>query len=277
MFWFRESFVSIDRYGESRGGRPPICVRIGPGERKIMLTACHHANEYLTGLLLWGALEDYCHRLEKGEFSACTAFSETTLLAVPWVNPDGASLLLGLYPMTDWEKAKSIAKEYPWIPFPEGYKATRRGVDLNLNYPASWERVKRRKAQKGIQSPAPRDFAGDVPLSEPESDCLARLTEEFDPHLALALHSQGEEIYVNYKNLMPPGSQGLAQTLSHALGYPVVRTPEEADGGGYKDWFLEKFHRPAATVELGLGENPLPLSTFPQLLEKTCRLLKEIM
>lgn len=277
MFWFRENFVHIGRFGESRGGRPLYFVRIGQGENRVMLTACHHANEFLTGLCLWGALEDYCRRLQQGELSACTAFTESTLLVVPWVNPDGAALLLGLAPMTDWERAEHIAKRYPQIPFPEGWKANLRGVDLNLNYPASWEEVKRCKAQKGIIAPAPRDYAGDVPLSEPETCALVELTRDFSPDTLVALHSQGEEIYVNYKDQFPKGSKALALKLSEALGYAVVKTPPDADGGGYKDWFMDRFARPAATVEMGLGENPLPLSQFPGLLEKTCRLIKELL
>jgi len=277
MFWFRENFVHIGTFGYSRGGRPLYFVRIGQGENRVMLTACHHANEFLTGLCLWGALEDYSRRLQMGELSACTSFAETTLLAVPWVNPDGASLLLGLAPMTDREQAENIAKNYPKIPFPEGWKANLRGVDLNLNYSASWEETKRRKAEKGICAPAPRDFAGDVPFSEPETLTLASLTQDFSPDILLALHSQGEEIYVNYKDQSPKGSKDLSRRLSEALGYAVVKTPPDADGGGYKDWFIRHFRRPAATVEMGLGENPLPLSQFPTLLQKTCRLLNEIM
>lgn len=36
---------------------------------------------------------------------------------------------------------------------------------------------------------------------------------------------------------------------------------------GYKDWFIEQWRRPGYTVELGLGENPLPFSDYPKLYE----------
>ena len=57
----------------------------------------------------------------------------------------------------------------------------------------------------------------------------------------------------------------------------MIRTPEDADAGGYKDWFIQEFDRPGFTVELGLGENPLPLSSFGSLLEKTKAMLRALL
>ena len=34
---------------------------------------------------------------------------------------------------------------------------------------------------------------------------------------------------------------------------------------GYKDWFIQNFNRPGYTVEVGLGENPLPVSDFERI------------
>ena len=30
--------------------------------------------------------------------------------------------------------------------------------------------------------------------------------------------------------------------------------------GGFKDWFIDCFHRPGFTIEAGKGKNPLPFS-----------------
>ena len=270
MHWFRERFCEIRQFGRTAGGRPLFCVQVGEGKRKSMLTACHHANEWLTGLCLWYAMEEYCRKIACGDFEASCSFAENTVLAVPWVNPDGAALLLGLGHCSEWEKCASIAAHFPLIPFPEGWKANLQGVDLNLNYPANWEGIRRRK---NVYCAAPRDYAGPYPFSEEESCALKDLTETFSPHVTAALHTQGEEIYANFGNLQPKGTKQLANALSDALGYPVIRTPAQSDAGGYKDWFMQEFDRPAATVELGLGENPLPLALLPQLMEKTKRIL----
>ena len=270
MCWFRESYVTLHHFGISEGGRPIYAVQVGVGKKKIMLTACHHANEWLTGLCLWYAIEDYCRRLALGEFRAATAFAETTICVVPWVNPDGASLLAGLAREEEVESLRPIADAYPDIPFPEGWKANFCGVDLNLNYPADWAAVRTRKNLH----PAPRDYCGIAPLSAAECRALADLTESFCPDVVCALHSQGEELYVNYGKCLPEGSRRLGARLSDALGYPVLSTPADAHGGGYKDWFIEKYNKPGITVELGLGENPLPLAALPGMMEKTRLLLK---
>ena len=41
-----------------------------------------------------------------------------------------------------------------------------------------------------------------------------------------------------------------------------------ASHGGFKDWFIESFGRPGFTTEMGLGENPLPLSDLDAIYEK---------
>ena len=277
MHWFRENFVEHQVFGESEGLRPLRAVKIGRGERRILITACHHANEFLTGLCLWSALEDYAIQQQKGVFSASCAYEETTLLAVPWVNPDGASLLMGLSPSAEEEQFRALGKKYLHIPFPEGYKANLRGVDLNLNYPARWELARLRKGEMGFTTPAPRDFPGFAPLSERETIALTALTESFSPHVAVALHSQGEELYVNHGGHCPKGARELGKALSHATGYPLCRTPEGADFAGFKDWFIHRFRRGGVTVELGLGENPLPLQSFPYLAEKTQNILQTLL
>jgi len=265
MFWFREKYVKLMVYGHSVGGRPLYAVQVGEGNRRVMVTACHHANEWLTGLCLWAAVEAYVHDIQNGDISAVSGFAETTVLAVPWVNPDGAGLLTGL----------GTAEEYAMLSSPpERWKSNLHGVDLNLNYPAGWERAVETKAASGFKGPGPGNWPGAEPLSEPETAALARLTRKLSPHTVVALHSQGEEIYANFGSLWPSGTKKIARSMENALGYPVLMTPPESDAAGYKDWFIQEFERPGFTVELGLGENPLPLAAFPGLAEKTCRLLR---
>mgnify|MGYP000817358184 FL=1 len=48
-----------------------------------------------------------------------------------------------------------------------------------------------------------------------------------------------------------------------------------ASYGGYKDWFIRAFKRPGFTIEVGLGENPLPIEDFPQVYTRTLPLMLE--
>jgi g-D-glutamyl-meso-diaminopimelate peptidase len=63
-------------------------------------------------------------------------------------------------------------------------------VDLNLQFPAGWEQAKEIKYSQGFTSPAPRDFVGSAPLSEPESIALYNFTISHNFSLILAYHTQ---------------------------------------------------------------------------------------
>ena len=56
-----------------------------------------------------------------------------------------------------------------------------------------------------------------------------------------------------------------AERFAAASGYDVAETPYAAGHAGYKDWFIQDFRRPGFTIEAGSGENPLPLSQFPDI------------
>ena len=38
--------------------------------------------------------------------------------------------------------------------------------------------------------------------------------------------------------------------------------PYESSFAGFKDWFIQDFHRPGFTIEAGSGRNPLPIAQF---------------
>lgn len=189
--------------------------------------------------------------------------------AWPLVNPDGAGPRRGAkFPNAspEYQSAAQLAASYPQLPFPSGWKANLRGVDLNLNYPANWDKAKQIKASLGFDRPAPRDYPGEKPLDQRETAALAAYTACVRPGLLLAYHTQGRVIYPGGAALDPPGSAAIAAKLSAASGYEVQNVPPESSNAGYKDWFLARFHRPGFTIEAGLGENPLELSQLPQLL-----------
>lgn len=79
-------------------------------------------------------------------------------------------------------------------------------------------------------------------------------------HHAVALHSQGEVIYWNYNGYEPAVSKQMAEIMVATSGYALDVPVRLATGGGFKDWFLKNFNRPAFTVEVGKGQNPLPIS-----------------
>ena len=127
-------------------------------------------------------------------------------------------------------------------------------MDLNLQFPASWEQAKEIKFEQGFTSPAPRDYVGSAPLY--------RFTLAHNFRLILAYHTQGRVIYWRYLDFLPPASYYIAEQFANSSGYDLEDTPFSASFAGYKDWFIQTYNLPGYTIECGLGDNPLPISQF---------------
>jgi g-D-glutamyl-meso-diaminopimelate peptidase len=136
----------------------------------------------------------------------------------------------------------------------------RQGVDLNNQFPAKWEVEKERKKP---QSPAPRDYPGKTPLSEPEAKIMAHLAEKENFQRMLAFHTQGKEFYWGYEGMEPPESQAIANEFERVSSYKAIQYVDSY--AGFKDWFIKDFKKQGFTIELGKGINPLPLSQFDEI------------
>ena len=252
-------------------GRPVRTLVIGSGDRKVIFSAAHHANEWITSPLLLKFAEELAQAIQSGDkiwgVQAENIAKAATVYLVPMVDPDGVDLVTGaIEPGTiPYETARSLGDNYPDIPFPDGWKANLLGVDLNLQYPAGWLQARENKFSQGYTRPGPRDYVGRAPLNQRESIALAEFTEEIDPTLVLAYHTQGQVIYWQFRDYEVPGAQELAQEFARISGYALEDTPYESAFAGYKDWFIQNFRRPGFTVEVGSGTNPLPLSQFDEI------------
>lgn len=251
--------------------RPVRTLVIGQGERKVIYTAAHHANEWITALVLLKFAEDLAAAIEAdGEIFGRSAreISETaTIYMVPMVDPDGVDLVVGAIAPGDiqYDLAQRLAQDYPAIPFPEGWKANLLGVDLNLQYPAGWLQAREIKFSQGFTTPAPRDYVGRAPLNQFESRALAGYTEVIDPALVLAYHSQGKEIYWQFQDIEVPGARELGEEFARVSGYELTEVAYNSSFAGYKDWFIQYFRRPGYTIEVGEGVNPLPIEQFDEI------------
>ncbi len=267
----RYPFCRTELIGSTAFQRPLRTLVIGNGPRRVLYTAAHHANEWLTSLVVLKFVEELAAAIEAGTalwgFDARSLAGAVTVYTVPMVDPDGVDLVTGaIRPgSTQYALAEALARQYPAIPFPDGWKANLLGVDLNLNYPAGWLMAREIKFSQGYTLPGPRDYVGRAPLSQLETQALAGYTEFLDPALVLAYHSQGREIYWQFMDYYVPGAEALGLRMAAASGYTLAQTPYNSSFAGFKDWFIQKFRRPGYTVEVGLGENPLPLSQFDEI------------
>ncbi|BBH19109.1 peptidase M14 [Paenibacillus baekrokdamisoli] len=257
--------------GQSVMGKPIYALRIGEGPRKVHFNAAMHANEWITTPLLMTFIEDAagaCSLSRKlGGVDMRALIEQVTLWFVPMVNPDGVELVQeGLrheHPhyaeLLQWNRQSHRFTKW---------KANIRGVDLNDQFPAFWEEEVERRAVAG---PGPRDYPGTAPLSEPEAKALAAFTTEQQFDLVVAMHTQGQEIYWNYRGYEPPEAESIAGRLGQASGYKPVKL--RGSDAGYKDWFIYEYRKPGFTIEVGQGVNPLPIESFPDLYDEVRPLL----
>ncbi len=252
-------------------GRSVLSLELGDGDRDLMYTAAHHANEWITATVLLKFVEDLAQAAQSGGqlwgTDARTLLRQATFHLVPMVDPDGVDLVTGaIVPGSgQYERAQRIADSFPDIPFPNGWKANLNGVDLNLQYPAGWLQAREIKFAQGFDRPAPRDYVGRAPLSQREARALAEYTEDVEPDLALALHTQGQVIYWQFRDYQIPGAQQIAEEFARVSGYALEDTPYASSFAGYKDWFIQTWRKPGFTIECGSGESPLPLEQFGEI------------
>ncbi|WP_347549616.1 M14 family metallopeptidase [Pseudalkalibacillus hwajinpoensis] len=259
-------FIKRAVIGESVMGKPLPELVIGKGEKKVHMNGSFHANEWLTSTLIMKFIDDYARELTNTQMLSGVVvpplYESTSLSVVPMVNPDGVDLVINGLP--EEEPFRTIADNIN-----NGsdqfnrWKANIRGVDLNNQYPAKWEVEAERKPKK----PSPRNYPGTEPLTEPEAIAIADLTRRKNFNRALAFHSQGEVIFWGYEGLEPPESEILVNEFSRLSGYRGIRYVDSF--AGYKDWFIKEFRQPGFTVEIGKGENPLPISQFSKIYQDT--------
>lgn len=252
-------------------GRSVEALTIGQGQRLVLYTAAHHANEWITTPVILKFLEELAGAAASGGpiygVPAENILKAATICAVPMVNPDGVDLVTGAIEAgtLEYETALRLSDNYPQIPFPDGWKANLLGVDLNLQYPAGWRMAREIKFSQGFQKPGPRDYVGRAPLNQRETIALADYTRRLDPDLVLAYHTQGEVIYWQFRDYEVPGAQALGEEFARLSGYQLADTPYASSFAGFKDWFIQDYRRPGYTIEVGMGENPLPIEQFDKI------------
>ena len=80
-------------------GRPIHTLVIGNGPRKVLYTAAHHANEWITAPLLLKFAEELASALQSGgtiyNIDAAELANTATIYMIPMVDPDGVDLVTG--------------------------------------------------------------------------------------------------------------------------------------------------------------------------------------
>lgn len=134
-----------------------------------------------------------------------------------------------------------------------------------MQFPAEWQLAREIKFNQGFVRPAPRDFVGYGPLTEPEALSLYNYTLAHDFKLILSYHTQGEIIYWRYLDFEPIGAEELGKEFARISTYTLDDEKETNSYAGYRDWYISKYDRPGYTIETGKGQNPLSITQFEKI------------
>lgn len=272
----RYPFCKFCSIGDSVARKKLFCIKIGEGENRVFYNGAHHGAEWITSALLMKFIEEYCEAYIEGKsmlgISARYFFDRVTLFVVPMVNPDGVDISINGARMYTADFPRLFRQNKNSSNF-EKWQANFNGVDLNHNYDASWEQSREFEAENQIFGPGPTRFSGREPFSEPETLAIKRFVEKEDIKLAMAFHSQGKVIYYDYLGKEPIYSLFVANAISAGTTFKTDKPLGFAACGGFKDWFIDTYKRLCFTVEVGEGENPLPIKDLGRIYKETLPIL----
>lgn len=266
-----ERYTSLKHFpiGKSVLGRDIPALCIGNPDGAAVFVGATHGMEWLTTLLLFRFAERLLEGMDTGgsvsEIDVRKAMQNRSLVIIPCLNPDGVEISL-----RGKEGADRLGNQVQSICGGDftHWQANANGVDLNHNFDAGWAELRALEQQNGIYGPAPSRYGGLYPGSEPETRAMTTFCLTCRPGTLYSFHSQGEEIYARYGEHTPTRSRLMAQILASSSGYTVADPPALAAHGGLKDWFIDQFNRPGFTIEIGRGENPLPVQQLPHIYDK---------
>ncbi|HZK23893.1 MAG TPA: M14 family zinc carboxypeptidase [Oscillospiraceae bacterium] len=243
--------LKLQVIGESVEGRAIYALRLGEGEEEIILDAAIHASEWLTAPLVMKLAEEYAHhahyQTDFASHDVAALLKEVSFWFIPMVNPDGLNLVqAGPQAITNGALVEQMLAASEEIESFKAWKANIRGVDLNRQFPISWEVL-----ENVQEEPAPSHFKGFTPLSEPEARALSEFALARQPLLTLSFHQQGEWLfwYHKQKGAQFDRDQRLAAALAALTGYRYQYYDD--NGGKYMDFVIQELGVPAITVEVG--------------------------
>lgn len=251
--------IALDDIGYSVEGRELTLVKLGKGEKKILLCASHHAREYISSSYLMKMTEQYAKIYSNtkgqnnyGNYNVKNLLDRVTIYIVPMVNPDGVNLVingLGAVANEQWVASMTMLKKTY-----REWKANINGVDLNRHYPAQWE-----SKHDEIGKPASESFKGEAYATEPEVKAMMQLSRDHDFILSATFHTKGEVVFWADRatvNLIP-GVKSMANKLSKLTGYDLMPISEDPSiyAAGFENWFRLEFLRPSFCIELTPSNN----------------------
>lgn len=255
--------------GKTADKRDIWCIRIGkPGaDRKLMINAAIHAREWKNVQVLMRQTEDMLRDYRDYK----ERFQKTCIYIIPMDNPDGVSISQYGFDAIRNKKLRKLCKK---IGNAKKWKANARGVDLNDNFPAGFQKNPRKK------KPDYMAYPGKKAASEKETKHLMRLINETKPKAVLNLHSTGSVIYWDFdvdEELHDKLYQFASKVNSFNKYMMMPPNGSTRATGGLADWLNYEKGIASITIETGTVECPLPHSQFSTIYKRNNKMFRWFM
>ncbi len=241
--------IKIYTAGYSESGKEIMLYTLGTGEKKALVTGAIHAREHITTKYILKVTEDYCNAYQSpsgyyGTYDIYNLLNEYTLYFIPCANPDGLEIILSNDKPEKNVRVSQLSE----------YKANKKGVDLNRNFPIAWDYI-----NNGVTAPADYYFKGYNSGSAKETQVLMNLCSENDFAFMISVHIKGNCIFWgdSYKTHNNWLYKAFAEDICNASGLLMTNPTKKAKdyGGGFENWFRHEFDRPGVCIELSDAEN----------------------
>ena len=274
-------YIEVSSIGNSVEGRALTLIKIGSGQKKILLAGAHHAREYITSSYLMNTVDKYLYAAANGEsidgYDIGKLLDQVSVYIVPMVNPDGVNLVInGIESVSDQQAVEAMAMLKDTY---TEWKANINGVDLNRQYPCHWEEKK-----QSTQVPSSEMFKGYSAASEPEVKAMMQLCENNEFVLAASFHSKGEIVYWADSGTVDrvPNAEDITDAVCGVSGYKKMEVSQDPAvyGAGFENWFRQEYSKPGLCIELTPSNgNSLPHddTQFDELVWNKAKLIAAVL
>lgn len=260
--------IAYEVIGKSEYGRNIYAVSLGKGLSTSYINGSNHAREWISTNLVMNMIEQYAKAYQENRkldsYDVKALLDQHTIWFVPMMNPDGVTLQQkGLDAFPKELHASLIAMNNGSRDF-KRWKANGKGVDLNRQFDANWANIKNSPGKPWFAN-----YKGPAPHHAAEVKAVIDFTYQIKPEMAVSYHSSGSILFWQFRQQGAQYQRDLAHAMkiSRMTSYPLVHTNNNTGGGGYTDWFIQTFKKPAFTPELGtyVGNTHVPLAQFDRI------------
>lgn len=263
--------LKVEKIGRSEDDRNIYSLSALFGEKRdwVIFQGAIHAREHLSTDLIIALAKKIEYGFE--DFKKNKNFPNICFL--PMINPDGVQIAhYGRKIIKNRHLnngLKKIIAKYNY----KMYKSNAKGVDLNNNFDAMWDRF------QNSNNPSTHGYIGKFVFSERETRALARITLKKEPKLTISYHLKGEEIYYGFYQSKREFDRDkkIAEIVSEITGYKIKST-QNVSSGGYKDWCVYRLHIPSLTIEVGRDKigHPVPRSEIYDIIAKNIGIIDKL-